>query len=401
MIRFRIKAFAVLALVGIAAYEWESLQEPLPVPQKLESVEKKSPLLFRGGLPAMVELPPLNFDVAFSDLLVQAQLDVSFIGNGRESLKMTAINRSDRAVLLKVIAGQVFKSSASSVVIVRSCEVKVNPGETVEQVLQTAALSSRNVIGSAVYTPAKTVLPKLNDFLSYLDEHPEISAGSIQTAVLALTENLPAGAFARYSRPDADIPSPIDTTPFRVDTPELMSALIALRDVGIPDSQLAITVDPQLKSEAMIDPMAHALAMQYYRIPFESEWSYWKNELLQGDPAIRHYALYGIARFYPDIALQMLPKWARAANLSETYRQSAMRALAETGRPEALSVLQQFEFEFGGQTELGKVAHQAAQYLDARLNQEAPKMVISFKRTKEVSLRQPIVEIGLSAVKKN
>ena len=149
----------------------------------------------------------------------------------------------------------------------------------------------------------------------------------------------------------------------------------------------------------MIDPLAHALALQYYKIPFENEWSYWKNELLQGDPAIRHYALYGIARFYPDIALEMLPKWARASNLSQTYRESAIRALAETGRTEALSVLQQFEFEFGGTTQLGKVAHEAASYLDARLNQDSSKIAIRFQTTNEVSLRAPIVEIGVSASK--
>jgi len=165
---------------------------------------------------------------------------------------------------------------------------------------------------------------------------------------------------------------------------------------------LAITVDPQLKSEAMIDPLAHALAMQYYKIPFDHEWSYWKNELLQGDPAIRHYALYGIARFFPEIAVQMLPKWARGMNLTPTYRHSAIRALAETGRPEALSVLHQFEFEFGGRgTELGEVAYQAAQYLDARLTQEPRKTAISFHTTKEVLLRSPTVAIGVSAGKES
>ena len=396
MTRFPFKTLVFLVLIAGVATVWKAFRVQFSPPH-IEISERS--LLFRGGSPEVQDVEPLSFDVAFSDLLLQAQIEVHFSGNGRETLKITVLNRSEHVVLLKVKAGQVFKNINNSVVILRDHELKVEPGKTEEQELATAALSSRNHVGSAGYTTSVTLVPKLNLLLSYLQYHEELSPGAIQTAVLALTENLPASAFARYSRPDADLPSLLDTTSFRVDTSDLISALITLRDIGIPESELALTVDPQLKSEAMIDPLAHALALQYYKIPFENEWSYWKNELLQGDPAIRHYALYGIARFYPDIALEMLPKWARASNLSQTYRESAIRALAETGRTEALSVLQQFEFEFGGTTQLGKVAHEAASYLDARLNQDSSKIAIRFQTTNEVSLRAPIVEIGVSASK--
>jgi hypothetical protein len=353
--------------------------------------------VLRGEMPGVEALKPVETDLSSSTALLQGKVQVVFTGNGREKLRMTVANRSERAIRLKVSEGQIFSNPESSVIVVRPCNLLVNPGESVLQDLQTAALCSTNRTTSAPYTLSSATAPRLNELLAHLRYHPEISPGTIQTAVLALTENLPAGAFARYARPDADIPSRIDTTPFRVDTADLIQALIVLRDIGMPNSLLAITVDPQLKSEAMIDPLAHACAMEYYKIPFQSEWSYWKGELLQGDPALRHYALYGIARFFPDVALQMLPRWARAKNLSQTYRQSAVQALGETNRTEALSVLQQFAHEFGSRTDLGKTACAAGDYLDRQLNQDPPKMAVAYRTTRDISLRQPTVVISVVA----
>ena len=114
----------------------------------------------------------------------------------------------------------------------------------------------------------------------------------------------------------------------------------------------------------MIDGEAHGIAVSYYGI--NNEWSYWKNQLLQGDPSTRHYALYGIARFYPDVALQMLPKWARQETMSPVYRMSAVEALAQTGKADAIPILRELEREFGGTSDLGHAAHVAANYLDAQ-----------------------------------
>ena len=395
MTGFRIKIGVVLVAAAVLGWQqWLVRVQPAPV-----IAPNPASILLRGGMPEMLALEPLALDLNAPSQMLAQGVEVHFCGNGRDQLEMTASNRSDRPVVLQIRAGQVLKNSVSSVVVVRACSRTVAPGETVEQELQTAAISSANKIGMAVYRVSSIPVPRLNELLAHVGYHEEMTLGAVQTAVLALTENLPANAFARYARPDADLPSPLDTTPFRVDTADLMSALIALRDIGMPDALLSITVDPQLKCEAMIDPLAHAYAMDYYKIPFENEWSYWKNQLLQGDPAIRHYALYGIARFFPDVALQMLPKWARATNLSATYRISAIRALAETGRPEALSVLQQFEYEFGGLTELGKSAHLAAEYLDLKVNHEASNALIAFHENRDLGLRSPTVEIGLRASK--
>jgi len=99
------------------------------------------------------------------------------------------------------------------------------------------------------------------------------------------------------------------------------------------------------------------------------EWTYWKHELLEGDPGTRHYALYGIARYFPDVALQMLPKWARETRLQPIYRLSAVRAMAVTHRPEAIPILHKLEQEFGSDSDLSRSADRAEKYLNTQFTQ--------------------------------
>jgi hypothetical protein len=390
MTGIRFKVIAAMVLIAFAAGDWFFLKNHLA-----KMLPSKTARFLRASMPDVAALKAE--EIEFSPAILQGKIQVNFVGNGRERMRMTASNQGERTMILKVNEGQILANSNSRVVVVRPGSVLINPGETVMLDLRTAALSSGNKVMPAVYTPSPATEPKLAALLAHVKSHPEMSAGTIQTAVLALTENLPVSAFAKFARPDGDMPSRFDTTPFKVEVSDLICALTALRNIGVPDSQLALTIDPQLKSEAMIDPLAHAYAMQYYHIPFQNEWSYWKQELLQGDPALRHYALYGIARFYPDVALQMLPNWARARSLSPVFRLSAVRAIVETQRTEALSVLHQFEHEFGSKTELGKSAREAAGYLDARLNQPPPQITVAYRTTRTVGLRQPTVTIAVVA----
>ena len=202
-------------------------------------------------------------------------------------------------------------------------------------------------------------------------ESSPLLPGAIQTAVLALTENLPLSAVAKFTSAGGQLPSRFDTTAFRADTADIIAALLALRETGRADDDVAMSIDPQLKIESMIDPLAHATAMRYYGLTSETEWEYWKNELATGDTSTRHYALYGIARYYPDIALDMLPKWAREARTSSIFRLSAIQALADTERSEALPILRQLADELGRYTDLGRAATSAAQYLDRHLSKVA------------------------------
>jgi len=123
--------------------------------------------------------------------------------------------------------------------------------------------------------------------------------------------------------------------------------------------------------------------MRYYGITQETEWDYWKHHLLEGEESTRHYALYGIARFYPDVALKMLPMWVREPKTNPVYRISAVQALAETQKQEAVTILRQLEKEFGMLTDIGRAAHDAANVLDTRLSKNTESK-IAFRASQTV-----------------
>ncbi len=298
----------------------------------------------------------------------EGKVRVDFKTNGRDKLRGQFASTSAEPIRVHVSAGQLFETADSAVVLIRDGDLELKAKETRLEDFSTCATTSANKLVAAPCAPVGGSLPKLGALIAHLQNHPEISSGAAQTAVLALTENLPVSSFAKFSQPGAELPSQFDTSAFKVDTGDIIGALAVLREIGISDSQLALSVDPQLKIEAMIDPLAHAAAMRYYGITPQTEWDFWKRQLLSGEGATRHYALFGIARFYPDVALQMLPAWVREPRTNAVYRASAVQALAETQRPEALSVLRQLQFELGARSELGRAAKTAADFLDTRLN---------------------------------
>jgi hypothetical protein len=329
-----------------------------------------------------LQLETLQLGSAVEQRLVKAE----FHGNGRETLRATLTNSARAPLKLEAAVGQVFESGKNAVVVVRPRIIEIAPGDTAEMVLQTCAIGSTNKVADASYNLSSAKTPKLQPLLAYVTEHPELSPGAIQTAALALTENLPLSAVAKFTPAAGELKSRFNTDAFRVETIDIIAALTALRGMEIPDSSIAMTIDPQLKIEAMIEPLCHAAAMQYYGMTDENEWEYWKGELLAGAPATRHYALYGIARFYPEIALEMLPKWAREPHTSGVYRIAALQALAETQRVEALPLLRQLSDELGIDTEVGRAARGAADYLDQRLNQLGVRQAaVAFRASQQLS----------------
>lgn len=289
-------------------------------------------------------------------------------GNGRERTIATLRNNSPSPIIVTISAGQVLESGRNTVVVARSVDVEIMPAQSREVRLSTVALHSVNKVGEGAYKLSYHSAPKLEGFLTWLQDHPEVSIGAVQTAVLAISENLPLNAFSKFA-PTNGITSKLDTDAFRVDTADLVSALSALRESGVNLETIALSLDPQLRIEAMIEPLSREAAKRYYGISEEREWDFWKSELLTGDPGTRHYALFGIARFYPQVAIEMLPKWARETKTHPVYRMAAIQALADTQRPEALPILHTLATELGATTELGKAAAQAAQYLDGRLSE--------------------------------
>jgi hypothetical protein len=303
--------------------------------------------------------------------LAQGVIKGEFKGNGRDSIRASLANPGKVGVRARAEVGMVFESGRNAVIVVRPTEVEIAPGKTVEATFQTAATRTANKVETASYQPTYQHVPRTELFLTYVQDHLELTPGAIQTAILALTENLPLHSIAKFTCGTSELASRFNTDAFRVETYDILTALAALREAGVPDASIAMTVDPQLRIEAMIEPLCRPAAMRYYGISAESEWSYWKNELLSGEPSTRHYALYGIARFYPEVAVEMLPKWALETKTSNVFRIAALQALADTQRPEAINILQRLSDQLGRETELGRAARGAALALDQRLNQIA------------------------------
>ena len=326
---------------------------------------------------------PRNIDLHTA--IERDKLAAEFRGNGRETLRAILTNKTADPLTIRVPAGQMFESGSNVVIVLRSGEVELKPAKAVEVTIQTAATRSANKVADRPYTLSYGALPRLDALLAYAQEHSEISTPALQTAVLALTENLPLSAVSKFTAAGGDLPTHFDTRAFRVETNDIIHALLTLRAAGVRDGDVAMNIDPQLKIEAMIEPLTRPAAMRYYGITPATEWDYWKTELLKGDESTRHYALYGIARFYPDVALEMLPKWARESKMQNVFRISAIQALADTQRPEALPILVQLSDELGRDTELGRTAANSAKSLNSNLAK------LSANRTATVSFHSAVV----------
>ncbi len=334
-----------------------------------------------AAVPAIeAAVAPLPLDLAMG--CEQKSIVADFIGNGRDRMKVMLMNKGTAPLHVTVPVGQMFESDRNMVIAIRPAEVDVDPGKSEDVIVQTAATHSTNTVAENPYQLSYANIPRLEPLLTYVQTLPEVAPGAVQTAVLALLENLPLSAVAKFTLASTPLPSRFNTDAFRSETCDIMSALTMLRDLRVKDDSLAMTIDQQLKIEAMIDPNARPLAMRYYAIDPEREWDFWRNELLNGEPCTRHYALYGIARFYPEVALQMLPRWAYETRTNPVYRLSAVQALADTQRSEALPILRGIADTLGKGTELGKAATGAADYLDYRLVQIAStRNTVAFRTT--------------------
>lgn len=334
---------------------------------------------------SIADLPPISL-AELQTAVEQGIVKASFIGNGRDSVRATLLNRAKTKITVQVEAGQVFEAGLNAMVVIRPATIELEGGQTAEATFQSAATRCGNKVSEQSYKLSYARVSKLDALLAYSQGHPEFTAPAIQTAILAVTENLPLSAVAKFPTLGGDMKSRFNTDAFRVQTSDILTALVALRDGGVPDQSIALAIDPQLRIEAMIDPVCRPLAMRYYGISGSTEWEYWRRELLEGDMSTRHYALYGIARFYPDTAIEMLPKWAREERTTPMFRLAAVQALVETGRPEALTILRQLADELGLKSELGRAALGAADALENRLAEHAAKQpALTFRAGNTVS----------------
>jgi hypothetical protein len=358
---------AVCAVLCALIWLWPVPEHrPLtPAPSPPPAAQKTK---FRNKL-ALLPLAPEQFvAVELPRAIERGMVSADFEGNGRERMTVRVESKDSKSLRLGLAAGQILAGGRNRVVVLRPATLDLRAGESKRLEVQTAATTIMNQVGDGPYQIVPEIQLRLGSLLTYVENHPEVSQAAAQTAVLAVTENQTVRAFAKFAQLGGNLKSQFENSAFKVDVVDIVGALMVLREIGVPDQELALTIDPQLKIEAMIDPLAHALAMRYYGIKPDAEWSYWKGELLHGDMSTRHYALYGIAHYFPQIALQMLPGWARERRTSVVYRTSAVQALAQTRLPEALPALRQIEFELGANSDVGRSAAQAADFLARELN---------------------------------
>ena len=305
-------------------------------------------------------------EVSLGDALGRHWLKAEYRGDGHSELRVAFSNRHTAPLKVTMDAGLIFETPdlRNQMVVARGQTVEVPAGGTRSAWLNAAATRSTNVLADQPYTLCPDTLIHLQALFAAVDRCPEYSREAVQCAVLMLTENAPLNLFAKFAVLSGDQPTRTNSPAYKVNTAEILAAFSLVKEGGYARMNLVAAQESQLKIEAMIDPLAHAAAVKYYNLSTEQEWTYWRDELQKGDVSTRHYALYGIGRYYPDVALQMLPDWARAGQLSPLMRASAVQAMAETHKPEAISVLQGLVSEFGAATELGQSARKAIAYLE-------------------------------------
>ncbi len=372
----RIIVYSLLTLIvaGGAYYYYFIRMAPvkLAAPPKLEKVLPKNILAAMTSAPGQPQTqiagakPGAPGTQPAAGAGTPANPELKITGNGSDHLGIAAKNTGKRAVQLTLHPGDIYENGKNRVALIDSYDHVVPTSGTLQIDLRTAALSAANVADDQPYTKSAATVPKLADLIQKTQNRPEITRATLQTAIIALAENPPLDVFAKFPRLHGD-PAAMGSGNFKVDTADIISAMQLLADNGVNDRIAA--ADPQLEIEAMIDPKSHDAAMRYFGITQEREWTYWKHELLEGNPSTRHYALYGIARYYPDVALVMLPKWAKETRLNPIYRISAVRALAVTNRQEAIEILRQLEQLFPPNTDLYQSADRAAKYLSSHFEQ--------------------------------
>ena len=320
-------------------------------------------------------------EVSLNDALGRRWVQAQYTGNGTNEIKAQFTNLRNTPLRLTVAAGLLFENAD------RHDQMAVAHGQTVDLPagggrpawLAAVATRSANAVRAQDYQLSAETLQDLVPLFEQVEKSPEVSRPAVQTAVLLLTENAPMVTFAKFNVLSGNTPLRPVTTAFQVNTGEILAAFALLKDAGYARNNLVAAQDAQLKIEAMIDPLAHAAALRYYHLDSPAEWTFWRDELQRGDTSTRHYALYGIGRYYPEVALTMLPDWARASQLSTLMRTSAIQAMAETHRPEAISVLQSLVSEFGASTELGDSARRAIVYLENQRIAPGSNQLVEFK----------------------
>jgi hypothetical protein len=311
-------------------------------------------------------------ETTLEEALEEGLLEVRGLGDGRYHLSLYLTNTNEDPLAVKIPAGMVLEAGEVQMVTFRETTAFVPPRGQIEVNPPTVSVHLTDLNRQIPFHLTQKVVSELAVLLPYLEKRPDIPVPAVQIAVLALTDNVPLSAVARFRIAAGDSPLGLNTDAYRVHVRYIIQGLQLLQEIGYPLERLALMTDPQLKIESMVDPLSHAEACKFYKIPEEKEWTFWRDHLLTGPLDTRHYALFGIARYFPSTALRMLPEWALKQSLDPVYRESAIRALAQTAEDDALPVLERIAYDLEREPDLAKVAQEMVEVLRNALANPAP-----------------------------
>lgn len=287
-------------------------------------------------------------------------------GNGHDQMTLNVINHSAKPLNAAIRVGDIYESGANRVMAMENQDITVPAGAATPITFNTVALRIGNQLEDKAYRKSQQETPRLQPLVTYLQQQTSLpSLAVLQTATLLLSENLPLRTFAKF-RIAGEAPSlfagvnPSET--YKVDTLEIIEALALLKDAGVNLATLDAPQHPQLKIEALVGLPSHAAAKNFYNLNNQEEWQFWKDTLTKGDSQTRHYALYAIARYYPHVAINMMPDWARNKNLQHPYRIAAIYALGMTDNPQTANMLLILNNELPANSDLQKAAAKAYRY---------------------------------------
>ncbi len=327
------------------------------LPQELKSVYQKQQLAAANTTPA-TSTP--------DQPATPGELTPRFESNGIDSLHIHLVNSGATSAEFLLEAGTVLQSAANLIMTAEDMRREVAAGETVEASLRVVPLRSSNSVQKLPYRKVQTPDPQWAPIAHLVRSNAATAdAKVLRTAALLMAENPSLERIAAFPTIGSDLLGEPAAKPLLATAQELLEALVLLKSHGADLNAIDLASDPQLQLETLVKPATNALARKFYGLEGDRQhWAFWRDTIINGDPRLKHYALYGIGRFYPDVAATMMPAWASDRRLLDAYRLSAVYALGLSATPEARKQLDLLAVKYPPQTDLGRAVQKAIAHME-------------------------------------
>ncbi len=298
----------------------------------------------------------------------EAELVATFRSSGDDSLILQLVNQKTVADRFELAAGTVFQSFGSFILLIDPLNHSIEPGDTREINLRVVPLGLDNQVADGAYRQIEDIPEQLQPLAKAIQGSISWKEEDLRLAAIILFNNPALGEVADFPVAESIIQTNSDTpAAARRSALELINALLLLKDLGIDTAGLKLAGDTQLQLETMVKENSNLIARKFYGLENRLQhWNYWKSILVKGDGRFRHYSLYGIGRFFPDVALKMMPDWAKNRRITPIYRLSAVYALGLTEKTEALQQLESLSKRYPPVTNMGRATREAARYIQSK-----------------------------------